>query len=68
MQREKIKLTGLLTLICLLMSLTECNVYAANGWEIDLSGSSTTTTQTNASVQLTMSGKSIQGTLDATNA
>ena len=68
MQREKIKLTGLLTLICLLMSLTECNVYAANGWEIDLSVSSTTTTQTNASVQLTMSGKTIQGTLDAANA
>ena len=68
MQRKKIKLTGLLTLICLLMSLTECNVYAANGWEINLSGPSTTTTQTNASVQLTMSGKTIQGTLDAANA
>ena len=68
MQRKKVKLIGSAITVCLLAILTGSNTYAVNGWEIDLSGPSTITTQTNASVQLTMSGKTIQGTLDAANA
>ena len=67
---RRIGLIGLVTLsiVGLMTGLTTEVANAANGWEIDLSAPSTTTTQTNASVQLTMSGKTIQGTLDAANA
>ena len=68
MQRKKVKLIGSAITVCLLAILTGSNTYAVNCCEIDLSGPSTITTQTNASVQLTMSGKTIQGTLDAANA
>ena len=67
---RRIGLIGLVTLLiaCLMAGLTTEVANAVNGWEIDLSTSGTTTTQTNASVQLTMSGKTIQGTLDTANA
>ncbi len=58
---------GLTAVLMIVAMLGGDEARAANGWEVNLQGG-VMTSQSNASLQLTMGGKRVEGTLDAANA